>query len=189
MISITNDTANSGVTGIPFNRLVTGGNIGPNDAVFSTGQVIMRGQLPTGAAYSPPVIGTSTNITGLTNITCQIDLSDLFTCTATGGSVTIGANSGSLSVSFAVTPDPEGTLSTTVFIDPDSHLVEYNETNNTSIDMVTIVASATVFSDPDIHPIGNPNPDSDEYTHRYPNPNGLTFRNTHINSNADRVPI
>jgi len=139
-IAKANSTAGAGSLGVPFSWTLTVTNLGPLAAAFGDGQAILRDPLPAGASYGSPVPGDFINITNPANISCTIDGSNVLTCSAVGAPVTIGATTGSFTVTMSVTPTTTGSLANTATVDPDSLIAEANEGNNTGVDTVTVAA-------------------------------------------------
>ena len=72
------------------------------------------------------------DITNSTNIDCNLAGNKL-TCEAAGGSVTLGAVTGSFEVTFSITPSAPVTLVNPAGIcqvDPDGNVTESDESNN-----------------------------------------------------------
>ncbi|MBC8506384.1 MAG: sortase [Anaerolineales bacterium] len=115
-------------------------NVGPDDATFSSGHKITEDNLPAGPTYGIPSISNSTDVTG--TISCGI-LSNVLTCTASGGNVVVGDTNGTFTVSFTSTPTSTGAHvnpSTTCSVDPTGNVIEDNEANNACSDTVTVSA-------------------------------------------------
>ena len=131
-VSKTNDAASPAYTGVAFTWTMTVSTSG-SDATFANGDVVLRDPLPSGATYA--------NLTGpspaVTNLTCAIDVSNVITCTAGVGGVTLTAG-GSFDVSIDVTPTSAGSLSNTATVDYSSAVTESDEGNNTDTDSLTI---------------------------------------------------
>jgi large repetitive protein len=137
-ISKANDTSNNGTIGVPFTWTIAVSNSGLVDVTFADGQTLLSDPLPAGATYGSPTPGNFTDITGSANISCSIDGGNLLTCTASGSSVTLGASTGSFTVSFSVTPTAGGSLANTATVDPNNNIPEVDETNNTGSNTVAI---------------------------------------------------
>lgn len=161
-VTISNNVSGIGAVGSPFTWTITGSNIGPTDATFTSGQDILQSQLPPTATYTSPVVGTLTNISGIGTISCQIDLSNLLKCSASGGSITIGATMGSFPVTFNVNPGQAGTLTTSVQIDPGHAITETNETNNLASDSVIVNEAPTSTPTSTNTPTETPSPTATE---------------------------
>jgi len=134
-----NDTAGTADVGETFQWTVTVRNQGAADATFAAGQTILTDNLPSGPTYGSPAVQNVTNITG--TISCNIAANTL-TCTADGGSVTIGAATGSFDVVFDVTVNAPGTLNNPGIggicrVDSGYVVTETNEDNNDCQDTVT----------------------------------------------------
>jgi hypothetical protein len=167
-LSKANNVSGSAVTGQAWNWTLTAANTGA-PATFVDGQVILSDNLPNaGLTYGTPTVQNVSNITGNANISCAIAASDL-TCTASGGSVTFASNVGasSFDVVFSATPQAAGAYQNprtgggVAKIDPNSVVVESNESNNTPAANTVTVAKAgtttTITSDlPDPSVVGQP---------------------------------
>ena len=142
------NVSGSVVLGNSFNWTLLVMNAGLADATFTSEQTILSDQLPAAATYGTLPLtltpGNFTNVTNSVNITCSI-ASNVLTCIANGGSVTIGNTSGSFTVAFGVTPTETGSLENTVTVDPDINVAESIETNNTGSGTV-IVSSPTAVN-------------------------------------------
>jgi LPXTG-site transpeptidase (sortase) family protein len=142
VVSKNNSTGGYVANGTPFTWTLKVSNNGPQDATFVDGQVILNDQLPTSgvSSYILSAPGAFSGITNSANIICAVDgTSELLTCTASGADVTIGATAGSFSVDIQVTPSVVGSLvNVSAVVDPDSHVTESNEGNNTGSDAVTV---------------------------------------------------
>ncbi|MCE1252325.1 MAG: carboxypeptidase regulatory-like domain-containing protein, partial [Anaerolineae bacterium] len=140
-ITKSNNTSGNGVIGTPFTWTITVTNTGTADATFTDGWKIITDTLPANATYGTPTVsGTPVNITNSANISCSIT-TGVLTCSASGADVTVGADTGSFSVSFTATPTASGTLSNTAAVDPDTHITESNESNNSSTADVVVVSA------------------------------------------------
>lgn len=137
-VTKTNDTGGAKILGTPFNWTITVTNTGDSSATFTSGQNILRDPLPSGPTYGIPTISGITNITNSGNITCSVDVSNVLTCRANGGSVTLGNGTGSFTVTIGVTPSATGTLTNTATADPDVHMVETTKSNNSATDSVVV---------------------------------------------------
>ena len=147
----TNNTGGVSAGGAPFTWTVTISNTGAATATFNDGETVFRDNLPGSATYGTPVLRNFTDITNSGNITYTLTGNTL-TVTVSGGDVTLGASTGSFDVAFSVTPtalgdlvNPEGGVCK---VDPDSVVVEDDESNNTCTDTVSVVrGSVTVEVD------------------------------------------
>lgn len=132
-VSKTNNAASPAYVNAMFKWIMTVSNSG-SAATFANGDVVLRDPLPSGATYA--------NLTGpspaVTNLTCAIDGSNVLTCTAGAGDVTLAADS-SFDVSIEVTPTSAGALNNTATVDPDTKVSEGNESNNTGTDSLTAI--------------------------------------------------
>ncbi len=152
----------------PWTWRISAENRGSANAVFADGQVIFRDDLPnTNINYSTPMtdveLGDFTDYDGV--ISCSIDGSKTVTCIASGGPVTFfgafGANPGSsFYAEFTATPSADGTFTNprsggTCSVDPDNHLTESNEGDNSATDTViagTVASSPTPTATPTVAP-------------------------------------
>ncbi len=128
--------------GNSFTWTVTVANSGPAAATFASGQTILRDNLPGGPSYGAPTVQNLVNVIGSGSITCHITFS-MLTCTASGGSVTLGATTGAFDVVFSVTPTAAGALTNPASggvcrTDPDNNIIESSEINNDCADTVTV---------------------------------------------------
>ncbi len=130
--------------GNSFTWTVSVTNTGAAGATFAAGQTILRDDLPSGPSYGAPTVQNLVNVSGSGSITCHITFS-MLTCTASGGSVTLGATTGAFDVVFSVTPTAAGALTNPASggvcrTDPDNNIVESSESNNDCADTVTVTA-------------------------------------------------
>ncbi len=128
--------------GNAFTWTVTVANSGLAAATFASGQTILRDNLPGGPSYGAPTVQNLVNVSGSGSITCHITFS-MLTCTASGGSVTLGATTGAFDVVFSVTPTATGALTNPASggvcrTDPDNNIIESSESNNDCADTVTV---------------------------------------------------
>ena len=136
---------NATILGNAWRWTITIANIGSGDANFADGQTIFSDNLPdSNISYGPRLISNVSNVTNAGFITCTIDASDNLTCTASGGTVTIGA-SGSFDVGFTATPGTVGDFTNprsggTCAVDPAGVVSESNETNNECSNTVSVTA-------------------------------------------------
>jgi LPXTG-site transpeptidase (sortase) family protein len=137
-VTKTNNANDAGAVGVPFTWTMTVRNTGLLGATFADGQTLLSDPLPAGATYGSPTPGNFTDITGSANISCSIDGGNVLTCTASGSSVTLGAPTGSFTVSFSVTPTAGGSLANTATVDPNNNIPEVDKTNNTGSNTVAI---------------------------------------------------
>jgi LPXTG-site transpeptidase (sortase) family protein len=142
----TNDVSGSVEQDGTFHWTITVANNGAGIASFADTQVILRDTLPgTDGYYSQgPVTVTNGSTAPAGTIDCSI-AGSLLQCTA-ASAVTISSGA-SFRISFAVTPSQAGSLSNTASVDPDHHVNEGNETNNTSTDVVTVLSSTFTPTD------------------------------------------
>jgi uncharacterized repeat protein (TIGR01451 family) len=139
-VTKTNTISDTALLSSAFTWTLTVSNTGSADATFASGQTILRDPLPANATYGTPSVGTTTSITNPGNISCSIDLSKVLTCTANGGSVTVGATTGSIPVTLSTTPTANGSLANTATVDPNNNVAESDETNDTGSNTVTVTA-------------------------------------------------
>ncbi len=135
-----NNVSGAVTLGNSFTWKVKVANIGTANATFTSGQTILRDDLPGGATYGAPTVQNPVNVSG--SIGCTI-ASNVLTCTTSGGSVTLGATTGAFDVAFSVTPTVTGALTNPASggvcrADPLSALAESNESNNACADTVTV---------------------------------------------------
>ncbi|MGH9720500.1 MAG: beta strand repeat-containing protein, partial [Bryobacteraceae bacterium] len=138
-----NNAGGNGTVGNPWNWTVTVANTGTAPATFTAGQTILSDNLPdTNIAYGATSIVGVVNVTGQANISCSITSNNLV-CTASGGSVTIGATTGAFGVQFSATPSAAGTFANpraggACSVDPGTVVTESAEGNNTCTDSVSV---------------------------------------------------
>ena len=141
-----NNVGDATTLGNPWTWTITIANGGNADATFTDGQTISSDNLPdTNVSYGAATPGNFTNVTGSANVSCSIDGSSDLTCTASGGSVTIGATTGSFDVTFTATPSAIGSFANprgggVCRVDPNTLISESNETNNDCSNTVTVTA-------------------------------------------------
>ena len=129
-----------GLAGTPtFQWTVEVANQGSADATFTDGQTILSDSLPDEATYGDPAEPVPTDVSGPGSISCSI-ASKVLTCSASGGDVTFASGTGSFNVAFDVAPTSVGDLANTAAVDPDHHIIESNESNNTGSNTVTVHA-------------------------------------------------
>lgn len=142
----TNDVGGNANLGNSWTWAIKVDNIHAGSAVFTNGNTILTDQLPTtNITYAGLAVGSFTNITNQGNIACSISGGGLLTCTASGADVTIGALTGTFSVSFDATPtavglyiNPTGGVGCSV--DPDDDVTETDDNNNTCSSTVGVSA-------------------------------------------------
>ncbi|HVN52937.1 MAG TPA: hypothetical protein VMT46_01310 [Anaerolineaceae bacterium] len=145
-VAKTNDTGSGEVLlGRTFQWMLKVDNVGDAAATFASGDTILTDALPGNANYAAPTLGASTGISGVGTISCGIAGSAL-ACAASGGPVTIAAGTGSFTLSFVVTPSDVGNLvNNPATVDPDGHVIESNESDNTAANTVKVtIADLTV---------------------------------------------
>ena len=120
-----------------FNWTIVVSNSGASAAVFSSPQTILSDVLPGVAGYYPQgaLVVTNGAMPPTGTINCSIAGTSL-TCNA-ADAVTLPVGS-SFSVTFPVTPTAVGSLANTAVVDPDTHVDESNEANNSSLNTVTV---------------------------------------------------
>jgi hypothetical protein len=167
-LSKANNVSGSAVVGQPWNWTLTAANSGA-PATFTAGQTILSDNLPnSNINYGTPTAQNFSNITGSANISCSIVNNDL-TCVANGGSVTFDSNIGasSFDVVFSATAQAAGAYQNPrtgggiAQIDPNTLVVESNESNNSPANNTVTVGKAntttTITSDlPDPSVVGEP---------------------------------
>ncbi len=137
-----NNVGGTITAGNSFTWTVTVANSGNAAATFASGQTILQDNLPGGPSYGAPTVQNLVNVSGSGSITCHITFS-MLTCTASGGSVTLGATTGAFDVVFSVTPTAAGALTNPASggvcrTDPDNNIIESSEINNDCADTVTV---------------------------------------------------
>ena len=129
--------SNSGTpaaVGQPWQWYLQVSTLGSVDAYFNSGDVLLIDHLPTtGVTYDATVtVDNQTSITG--TISCAIN-AGVLQCTASGGPVTIGGDTGSFRVVVTATASATGSYTNptggTCVVDPHNIVPEPNETNNT----------------------------------------------------------
>jgi hypothetical protein len=134
----------------PFTWTLQVGNGGETSATFTSGQAILRDNLPnSGVVYGTPQITNQSGIMG--TIGCAVVGSDL-TCSAQGGAVEIAALTGSFTVTVEATPSTAGSLANPraagqCAVDPDGVVTEDDESNNACTDTVVVAASPDLTID------------------------------------------
>ena len=144
IVTKTNNVSNTITLGNSFSWTITVNNTGIATGTFLVGNVIVSDTLPGVAAYYPQGALTVTNggIAPIGTISCSISGTAL-SCAAGALGVAMPVN-GSFSVTFAVTPTAAGDLANTATVDPNGNVLEYNETNNTGSNTVTVVAPSSI---------------------------------------------
>ncbi len=108
--------------------------LGSLGATFPKDAVLLIDHLPTtGVSYDATV--TVDNQTGITGtISCAINASNVLRCTASGGPVTVGGNTGSFRAVVTATASAAGSYTNPTggicAVDPDGNVPESNEDNN-----------------------------------------------------------
>ncbi len=152
IVSKSNNVGGNATVGGAWNWTLTISNTGLVSATFASGQNLVHDDLPsTGLAYGLPSLTNITNVTNSGNISCAIG-SNTLTCSASGTPVTIGASTGRFDVVVPVTSTLIGTYTNpagSCTVDPDNHIVESNEGNNTcGPDSVTVAPAMNTYVDP-----------------------------------------
>ena len=147
----TNSVNGSLLLGQFFNWTITVANTQSPSAEFASGETILIDSLPNGnTTYGDPEVQNATSMSGSGSIACQIAI-QILTCTASGGNVSIGANTGSFDVVFSVTPTTLGTLTNPTGglcqVDPNDDVTESDESDNDCTDAV-VVESLTKLAAP-----------------------------------------
>jgi len=141
-VSKTNNTSNTGATGIPFAWNLSVANTGAGPANFANNDDILTDNLPAGAVYSDISAVISSGVIGTIDCNLTASAPYVINCTASGGTVEIGAG-GNFQVSFTAEPDGTSSLANTATVDPEGNVTESNESNNTGSNTVTL-AGVTV---------------------------------------------
>ncbi|NMC46405.1 MAG: class F sortase [Chloroflexi bacterium] len=146
VVTKSNNSGGYGTQGVAFNWTIKVDNLGPVDADFSAGQIILSDTLPASASYILNGVTAQSGITGSGTISCAIN-SLILTCTADGGNVSIGGSSGTFTVTLNATPTAGGSLNNTAAVDPDDVISsESNESNNTGSDGLYITSSVPALT-------------------------------------------
>jgi hypothetical protein len=138
-----NNVSSSTVFGQTWTWTVAVANTGTSGATFTSGQTILRDNLPhSNISYGPTSIVGITDVTNSGNIVCSIAGNDL-NCIANGGTVTLGATTGAFSVQFSATPSATGTFANprtagVCAVDPSTVVTESNEADNACSNTVTV---------------------------------------------------
>ena len=138
-----NNVGGSTTLGSTWTWTITVTNAGNAAATFADTQQIVGDPLPTeNVSYEQPTTGSFSGVTGSANVACAINASEVLSCVASGGSVTIGVG-GSFVVSFVATPTAVGTFinSENICVDPLDVIDESNENDNTCSNTVTVTAA------------------------------------------------
>ena len=154
-VSKANDVGGTIFLGYNWTWTLTVQNSGNADATFADGQTLLSDDLPnTDMSYDTPSVTNVNDVTGSANISCAISGSPPnLTCSASGGDVAIATSSGSFDVQFTATPSAASTFDNPrgggrCEVDPDNHIAESNEGNNTADDSVTVTGGAiTIVKD------------------------------------------
>lgn len=164
-ITKTNDSGGTAVTGQGWDWILTTANVDVAPANFPAGSVILRDDLDnsSGLTYGTPTVGNANNVTNSGAIQCAIDLNETLTCTANAVAVTIGASSGSFTVTIPVSghagsytnPRNLGVCA----VDPGNVVAESNESNNNCTPntvTVNLASTTTTLSLPASADVGAP---------------------------------
>ncbi len=148
LVVIKSNNKNGLVTlGTSFIWTFTVSNYGAQDAVISVENTILQDQLPAGATYAQPVVGTGTNVTNIGAVICSIDANNLLDCMAGNGGVTLGATTGSFPITVVVTPTALGALTNPASnVDMSNSVSESNEGNNTGADEINVLPARPTVS-------------------------------------------
>lgn len=151
-VTKSNDTGDATeVAAGPFTWSLQVNNSGGGDATFSSGDVILRDNLPSSnVTYSASSVSSQVGISGSGSISCSISSSNL-SCSASGGDVIMAATTGTFTVSFDVTPTAASSLVNprgggVCAVDPDTHVTEDDETNNACANTVTVASSPDLIA-------------------------------------------
>jgi hypothetical protein len=146
----TNDASTGANPGDAFTWTIRVKNEGDADATFADTQRILLDDLPSGPTYGTPNVTATAGVTG--TVSCDIT-SDVLTCIADGGTVTIPPGD-YVDISFDVTPGllqlgalDNPAVGGTCAADPDNVVAEDNEgdtaeTNNDCSDTAAVVGAA-----------------------------------------------
>jgi hypothetical protein len=137
-VTHTNDTSDAGTVGVGFTWKLTVANGGTAPAAFADGQVILRDPLPGNATYGSPTLANFTAITNSANISCAIAAGTL-TCEAIGNFVILDAGA-SFEITWTTVPTSAGSLVNKATVDPDDHVTESSESNNSGSNTVVVAA-------------------------------------------------
>ncbi|MEM7048795.1 MAG: hypothetical protein AAF604_04010 [Acidobacteriota bacterium] len=138
-----NDNLGMGSLGVPFEWTLDVLNDGPGVAVFASGEVFLRDDLPSGATYGTFAIDAITGVTGAANLVCGVS-AQVLTCVATGGAVEL-APGAHVAVRGMATPTAAGALENPAdggvcAVDPANVAAELAEDNNDCSDRVVVDA-------------------------------------------------
>jgi CSLREA domain-containing protein/uncharacterized repeat protein (TIGR01451 family) len=144
-----NDVSGSLTLGETFTWTLTVTNTDPISASFTSAQVLLHDDLPSsGATYGTPVVQNTSGVTGTVN--CNI-VSNSLSCSA-DGLVTLGESGSKFDITIPVTPTLAGILTNprsggSCSVDPDSLIIESDETNNDcNSDSVTVNKATSTLS-------------------------------------------
>ena len=146
----TNDVNGATTLGNTWTWSLSLSNIGNGDAVFTDGQTLLLDNLPSsGLNYGAPTILSTTGITNADHLQVVIDDKDDLAVSAAGADVTVGSGGGTIAIGFSVIPTRTGAFENPraeggCEADPNNHIVESNEANNTSSDSVTVTCQLTL---------------------------------------------
>ncbi len=184
-----NDTGGSVANGSAFNWTLTISNQGTVAADFTDGQAIMSDTLPVGPTYGTLSTSGISNITNPGFISCGI-VTGVLSCSASGGTVTLNP-SGTFAVTLSVTTTAEGDLTNTATVDPDTHVIESDETNNSDSDTVTVSAgSASMTVEKSSTTTAISTTGAVPYSYVITNTGNVTLTNvTLTDDNTDNTPV
>ncbi len=161
--SLANNVSGEASYGNVFTWTLTVTNTDVLTASFTSAQTILQDDLPSaGVTYSTPVVQNSSGLIG--NIGCNITNSTL-TCSA-DGALLLAKSGGKFEVAIPVTPTALGSLSNPRIagackVDPNSVVVETNDTNNDcNADSVTVSKATAIVNLSNLNQVydGNPKP-------------------------------
>jgi hypothetical protein len=143
-VSKTNSAGGATAVRAPWTWTWTISNAGGGMATFGAGQAILSDNLPaSGVTYSTPIVSGQAAVSGSGTIGCAITISSDLVCSASGGTVVLGATTGRVLVSVTATPTVEGTFTNpraggACAVDPSNVVAESAEGNNACADTVTV---------------------------------------------------
>ena len=146
MLEKTNDVSGEAIVKSAFEWTFAVENVGEEDAIFETGEVIFADNLPIGAVYALKSVSNFNHITNSDKIYCVVykDLSETQLQCSAKDTVGIGykvadGDLGSFEVVLEVIPQSTaGLASASCVVDGDDVVLETNETNNTCADSVSV---------------------------------------------------
>ena len=146
MLEKTNDVSGEAIVKSAFEWTFAVENVGEEDAIFETGEVIFADNLPIGAVYTLKSVSNFNHITNSDKIYCVMhkDLSETQLQCLAKDTVGIGykvadGDLGSFEVVLEVIPQSTaGLASASCVVDGDDTVLEMDETNNTCADSVSV---------------------------------------------------